>query len=69
MAKIALLIGVSKYKLGLAPLPSAIKDVREMRRVLQDPEIGAFDEVKVLEDSDRQPMEEAIETLFQVGKR
>ncbi len=66
MAKIALLIGVSEYKSGLTPLPSAIKDVEAMRRVLQNPEIGAFasTDVRVLKNPDRQTMEEAIEMLF-----
>ena len=38
MAKIALLIGVSEYEEGLAPLPSAVKDIKELQRVLQHPD-------------------------------
>ncbi|MDB9452155.1 caspase, EACC1-associated type [Dolichospermum circinale] len=64
MAKIALLIGVSKYEPGLTPLPAATKDVEAMRQVLENPDIGGFDEVKVLVNPPRQEMEEAIEILF-----
>jgi branched-chain amino acid transport system substrate-binding protein len=35
-----------------------------MRQVLENPEIGGFDEVKVLVNPPRQEMEEAIEMLF-----
>jgi hypothetical protein len=44
MGKLALLIGVSEYQPGLNPLPSAVKDVEAMRRVLTHPEIGNFAE-------------------------
>ncbi|MBG1266806.1 caspase, EACC1-associated type [Nostoc sp. WHI] len=64
MAKIALLIGVSEYELGLTPLPAAAKDVEAMKRVLENPEIGGFDDVKVLINPQRQVMQEAIEILF-----
>ena len=64
MAKLALLIGVSEYEPGLNLLPAATKDVEAMQRVLQNPEIGGFDEVKVLVNPLRQEMEEAIEILF-----
>ena len=69
MAKVALLIGVSEYEPGLTPLPAATKDVEAMQRVLQNPEIGGFDEVKVLVNPRRQAMEEAIETLFDSRQR
>ncbi|MFN6571643.1 caspase, EACC1-associated type [Dendronalium sp. ChiSLP03b] len=64
MAKVALLIGISEYESNLTPLPAAAKDVEAMQRVLQNSEIGGFDEVKVLVNPQRQAMEEAIETLF-----
>ncbi|MDZ8080707.1 MAG: ABC transporter substrate-binding protein [Nostoc sp. DcaGUA01] len=64
MAKVALLIGVSEYEPGLTPLPAAIKDVEAMQRVLENPEIGGFDDVTPLINPRRQAMEEAIETLF-----
>jgi uncharacterized caspase-like protein/tetratricopeptide (TPR) repeat protein len=64
MAKMALLIGVSDYEPGLPPLPGAAKDIEAMRRVLQDAEIGGFDDVKTLSNPDLQVMQETIETLF-----
>jgi len=64
MRKKALLIGVSDYTYGFTPLASAIKDVQAIKRVLERPDIGDFQELKVLENPDRQSMEEAIEILF-----
>lgn len=64
MAKLALLIGVSEYGLGLNPLAAATKDVLAMQQVLQHPEVGSFDEVIPLINPDRQAMEEAIYNLF-----
>ncbi|PHM10448.1 caspase, EACC1-associated type [Nostoc sp. 'Peltigera malacea cyanobiont' DB3992] len=65
MAKVALLIGVSEYEPGLTPLPAATKDVEAMQRVLENPEIGGFDEVIPLLNPQRHEMEEAIETFFE----
>lgn len=64
MVKVALLIGVSEYEPGLTPLPAATKDVEAIHRVLENPEIGGFDDVKVLLNPQRHEMEEAIEILF-----
>ncbi len=66
MAKIALLIGTSEYATGLETLPSAVRDAEAMQRVLQHPDIGGFatSDVTVLQNPDRQLMEEAIEHLF-----
>jgi len=64
MAKVALLIGVSEYDPGLNPLPAAVKDIEALRRVLQDPEMGGFDEVKTLANPDAHTMQLEIETLF-----
>lgn len=64
MAKLALLIGVSEYEPGLNPLPAAEKDVEAMRRLLQHPEIGEFNEVRTLLNADPLVMQETIETLF-----
>ncbi|BAY09474.1 caspase, EACC1-associated type [Calothrix sp. NIES-2098] len=66
MAKVALLIGISEYEPGLNPLPAAVNDIEAMRRVLANPEIGGFAEenIMVLENPERQKMEEAIEKLF-----
>ncbi len=67
MAKVALLIGVSEYELGLNPLPSAVKDIEAMQRVLVNPEMGNFAEadITVLKDPQRQAIEDAIFNLFQ----
>ena len=66
MAKIALLIGVSEYELGLDGLPSAVNDAIALRQVLTNPEMGEFADadVTVLQNPDRQTMETAIYTLF-----
>ncbi|MBE8968709.1 ABC transporter substrate-binding protein [Nostocales cyanobacterium LEGE 12452] len=64
MAKVALLIGVSEYEPGLTPLPAAAKDIEAIQRVLENPEIGGFDDVKVLLNPQRHEMEEAIGILF-----
>jgi branched-chain amino acid transport system substrate-binding protein len=64
MAKIALLIGVSEYSEGLRPISSAIPDVEAMRRVLDHPDMGAFDKVTVLPNPDKGSMEKAVDDLF-----
>jgi uncharacterized caspase-like protein len=64
MAKFALLIGVSEYEPRLNPLPAAVKDIAAFQKILQDSEIGDFDEVKTLINPDPQSMQYAIETLF-----
>ena len=64
MVKKALLIGVSEYDRALSPLPAAANDVEAMRRVLADPKLGGFDQVKVLANPDCQSMKDEIETLF-----
>ena len=69
MVKVALLIGVSQYGAGFNQLPAAAKDVKEMHRVLQHPDIGDFEEVKSLIDPDPQEMGTAIENLFGAGSR
>ncbi|WP_260445822.1 MULTISPECIES: caspase family protein [unclassified Nostoc] len=69
MAKVALLIGVSEYEPGLTPLPAATKDVEAIQRVLENPEIGGFNDVKVLLNPQRHEMEEAIERLFSDRQR
>lgn len=62
--KVALLIGVSEYQAGLNPLPATLKDVEAMNRVLQHPEMGSFDDTKILQNPQAQEMQEAIEALF-----
>ena len=46
MGKYALLIGVGEYGEGLTPLPAAPRDVVAFAEVLQNPQMGGFDEVK-----------------------
>jgi WD40 repeat protein len=62
--KVALLIGVSKYEAGLSPIPTAVSDVKTMQRVLQNPQLGGFDVIKILENPDLITMQIAIEELF-----
>ena len=62
--KRALLIGVGEYEPGLNPLPSSVKDVQAVERVLRHPEMGDFGAVKCLTNPDSQRMQEEIENLF-----
>ncbi|OUL35723.1 hypothetical protein BV372_09975 [Nostoc sp. T09] len=64
MAKLALLIEVSQYQPGLNPLPAAEKDVLEIQRILQHPQIGNFSDIQILHNPDPLEMQDAIETLF-----
>jgi len=64
MAKFALLIGVSEYSEGLRSISSATQDIEAMRRVLEHPDMGAFDQVTVLSNPDKGSMERAVEDLF-----
>ena len=63
--KVALLIGVSAYGVGFEPLPGSIKDVEEMKQVLEHPDLGGFSRVHTLLNPTPQTMAEAIETLFE----
>ncbi|MEG3971092.1 ABC transporter substrate-binding protein [Microcoleus sp. T2B6] len=62
--KIALLIGVSEYGQGIPPLSAPPNDVEAIRRVLADPNLGGFDEVKPLINPDLTEMQIQIEWLF-----
>jgi GUN4-like/Caspase domain len=64
MAKIALLIGVSEYGKGIPPLSSALNDVEAMERVLQNPNLGGFEQVERLLNPDAIAMRKAIQKLF-----
>jgi Caspase domain len=64
MAKVALLIGVSEYASGLNPLPAALNDIAELKKILDNPEMGGFDDVKSLPNPDSQTMQIEIERLF-----
>ena len=64
--KHALLIGISAYGEGLAPIPCALKDVDALREVLLDPELGGFaeDRLRVVTNPGRVEMESAIEAFY-----
>ncbi|MBG1267898.1 caspase, EACC1-associated type, partial [Nostoc sp. WHI] len=62
--KIALLIGVSEYGEGIPPLSSALNDVEAMQRVLQNPNLGGFEQVERLLNPDAIAMRKAIQKLF-----
>jgi formylglycine-generating enzyme required for sulfatase activity len=64
MAKIALLIGVGEYQSGFEPLPATLKDVAAMQDVLQNANMGAFDQVIPLCNPGLFAMRQAIEDLF-----
>jgi formylglycine-generating enzyme required for sulfatase activity len=65
-SKHALLIGVSTYSEGLTAIPSARLDVAALAEVLRDPQLGGFppEQVVVLQDPQRTPMERAVAELF-----
>jgi len=65
-SKHALLIGVSTYGEGLTAIPSARLDVAVLAEVLRDPQLGGFpsEQVVVLQDPQRTPMERAVAELF-----
>ncbi|MFN6188327.1 MAG: caspase, EACC1-associated type [Microcystis sp.] len=48
----------------MRPISSAILDVEAMRRVLEHPDMGAFDQVTVLPNPDKGSMEKAVDDLF-----
>ncbi|NEO87049.1 MAG: caspase family protein [Spirulina sp. SIO3F2] len=62
--KIALLIGVSEYQEFLVDLPGVINDIAAMKEILEDPEIGGFDDVEVLVNPERQSMKHSVVDLF-----
>ncbi|WP_066381639.1 caspase, EACC1-associated type [Anabaena sp. CA = ATCC 33047] len=69
MAKIALLIGVSEYGEGIPPLSAALNDVAAMQRVLQNPNLGGFEQVEQLLNPDAVAMRKAIHKLFKEAKK
>lgn len=64
MGKYALLIGVGEYGEGLQPLPAAPLDVAALAQVLQNPDIGGFDDVQQLANPSQPEMARAIELWF-----
>ena len=64
MGKYALLIGVGEYGEGLQPLPAAPLDVAALAQVLQNPDIGGFDDIQQLANPSQPEMARAIELWF-----
>ena len=63
--KYALLIGTDHYDdPGFRPLQRAAADVEALARVLEDPRIGGFQEVRTLIDASMAEIREAIAELF-----
>ena len=62
--KVALLIGVSEYGEGIPSLSAPLNDVAAMKRVLENPNMGRFDEVETLTDPDPTAMRIAIQQIF-----
>ena len=62
--KVALLIGVSKYGEGIPSLSAPINDIAAMKRVLENPNMGGFDQVKKLENPDPTAMRLAVQQTF-----
>ena len=62
--KVALLIGVSEYGEGIPSLSAPINDVAAMKRVLENPEMGGFDEVELLINPEPTAMRLAVQQLF-----
>lgn len=65
MGKYALLIGVGEYGKGLTSLPAAPRDVAAFAEVLQNPQMGGFDEVKPVINPNQAKMAREIELWFQ----
>jgi ABC-type branched-subunit amino acid transport system substrate-binding protein len=66
MKKVALLIGVSEYGNGFAPLPSTEKDVVAIYNVLVDLERGEFlkENIKCLINQEKYEIQQGIDWLF-----
>jgi hypothetical protein len=64
--KVALLVGVSNYQQGLSALPSATKDAKAIKQVLQHLDIGGFVETDItsLLNQPQKKVEDAIYILF-----
>ena len=69
--KAALLIGNGQFDDDpeLAPLTAPSADVKELRRVLEDPSIGGFDDVQVLMDANFEKAYRAVGDLFRDKSR
>ncbi len=67
--KLALLIGVSEYGKGFEPLRAPLKDVAALQRVLENPELGGFDQVTTLLNPDLREMNLGIFDLFSASTK
>jgi tetratricopeptide (TPR) repeat protein len=67
--KIALLIGVSEYGQGLQPLPATLNDIEKMKQILENLNIGGFDDVKQLINPNLEKMQTELESLFKHRNR
>lgn len=64
MARKALLIGTGTYLDGFGLLKSPLEDVRVLGELLENPEIGGFDEVEILIDLPSADLRPKIETWY-----
>ncbi|MBD2328101.1 GUN4 domain-containing protein [Alkalinema sp. FACHB-956] len=64
MARKALLIGTGQYLEGFKPLKSAPHDVQGLKALLENPEIGGFDDVQMHLDVDSSTLATTIETWY-----
>lgn len=62
--KIALLIGVREYGEGIPSLSAPENDVTAIKRVLENPHMGGFDQVEQLIDPNPTAMQTAVQQIF-----
>ncbi len=62
--RFALVVGVSQYGEGLLPLPGSLKDATEVKRILEEPKIGDFQEVDLLENPTSSELSRKAEFFF-----
>lgn len=62
--KIALLIGISECGAPILGHSEAANNVAAMQRVLQNPDLGGFDQVEALSEPDLETMQKAIQQEF-----
>ena len=63
--KVALLIGVSEYGEGIPFLSAPLYDVTAMKRVLENPNMGGFDELEILINPDLAGMQKAVQQILE----
>src|SRR6266496_4434130 len=67
--KHALIIGNTEYNdPGLAQLTAPGKDAEDFARVLRDPNLCGFDDVKILLNQSESPVREAVDEFFDQKK-